>query len=71
MNNIAKKSVKHNNNNKKKTSDNNANKKINNNNTNKKIINANTNIIRKRKNNVNTVNETSICNNGVNKLKQD
>ena len=78
MNNIAKKSIKHNNTNKKINnnvnkkiiSDNNANKKINNNNANKKIINANTNIIRKRKNNVNSVNEESICNN-VNKLKQD
>ena len=37
----------------------------------KKIIDANTNIIRKRKNNVNSVNEESICNNNVNKLKPD
>ena len=84
LNNTAKISIKHNNANKKIASDNNANKKINNNNANKKITgdnsankkitsnkSANTNVIRKRKNNVDIVNEESICNNSVNKLKQD
>ena len=50
---------------KKITSDNCANKTITSDN------NANTIIIRKRKNNVNIVIEKSICNNSVNKLKQD